>query len=186
MAKSSTMFPATFFFNTPLRSLPPWQLKKKTAMARRYISWRSSCLPLLLQHVAMSSFASPSTRPPWHAAASPSAMTVPRRVLVFAASSLQHAVASLCLPSAMAAPRRCVPFRNGKEEEECVPSVITLLRPLLPWQRRTLETLLELFADGHISVFPFTVTSSFHGWMAHNVFDAGLKRFMHEPVYILE
>ncbi|XLT68157.1 hypothetical protein HN873_024596 [Arachis hypogaea] len=124
----------------PLRSLPPWQLKKKTAMARRCTSRRSSCLPLLLQHVATSHFASPS------------AMTVPRCVLVFVASSLQHAIASLLCPLL-------------RWQRRSIPSVISQLRPLKPWQRRTLETLLELSADGHISVFPFTMTSSFHDWL---------------------
>ncbi|XLR54353.1 hypothetical protein S83_005025 [Arachis hypogaea] len=32
-----------FFFNTPLRPLSPWQLKKKTTMACRCTSPRSSC-----------------------------------------------------------------------------------------------------------------------------------------------
>ncbi|RYR29142.1 hypothetical protein Ahy_B01g053454 isoform D [Arachis hypogaea] len=68
----------------PLHPLLPWQLKKKTAMARRCTSPRFSCSPpLLLQYAAVSPFLSPS------------AMAVSRRILVFATfSSSTHS----CVP----------------------------------------------------------------------------------------
>ncbi|KAL4330601.1 hypothetical protein AHAS_Ahas13G0416400 [Arachis hypogaea] len=70
-----------FFFNMSLRLLLPWQLKKKTAMVRHCVL-----------HVRRFLFFNTQLRPlscslPPHVTVSPSAMAVPCRVLVFAASS---------------------------------------------------------------------------------------------------
>ncbi|XLV03338.1 hypothetical protein S245_017675 [Arachis hypogaea] len=135
-----------FFFNTPMHSLPPWQLKKKTAMAHCCTSPHSSCaLLLLLQHVS----------------ASPSTMAVPRHVLEFAASSSSTCRCVLPHPFPPWQRRKCF-LCHGSTSPLC---------PFPPWQRRRKRSVpsamakntenrhrnslpsSELFSDGHISIF---------------------------------